>query len=369
MNENIIKKICLYIISFVTVIFFVPLHPLADSFDETISLKYMTMNLGEVTDIIHLEERYNPILVKWYSEDPSIVTCGDTHPSYGISNILSTSTLTAVSPGTTILYAYSVTDDKILERYEVTVSNVNAYSCLNQNFMLTAQSDTEQDYTISTDAPNDHYMCQKFSDTMNETVIYYKSYSFIIPEPGTWTITLTGLDDLTVRTYTVVVASKHTYDNRTCIICGYKEPCPFDDLSYYLNDDMDLLHGVAPDTTLKQFLANANSSLWIYDQENQEVTAENAVLGTNYTVVFWGTDLFNVMRRITYTLSIKGDCSGDGIINVMDMECIQKHILGINTLSKASLSAGLLSGKSTSLSVLDMEIVQKHILGITMISQ
>lgn len=35
-----------------------------------------------------------------------------------------------------------------------------------------------------------------------------------------------------------------------------------------------------------------------------------------------------------YTTILRGDVNGDAIINVLDMEAIQKHILGIEIISR-----------------------------------
>ena len=60
---------------------------------------------------------------------------------------------------------------------------------------------------------------------------------------------------------------------------------------------------------------------------------------------------------------VAGDVDGDGQISVLDMEAIQKDILGISTLEGAyRMAAKLTDGDD--ISVLDMEAIQKHILGI-----
>lgn len=67
------------------------------------------------------------------------------------------------------------------------------------------------------------------------------------------------------------------------------------------------------------------------------------------------------------TLIIKGDTDGNGLIDVLDMEAIQKDILGINSLSGVYRKAALITD-SEEISVLDMEAVQKDILGIESIN-
>lgn len=63
----------------------------------------------------------------------------------------------------------------------------------------------------------------------------------------------------------------------------------------------------------------------------------------------------------TYTISIKGDCSGDGKITSLDLLRVQKHILGYTKLTKEQLDSSDVNydGKVNSL---DLLRVQKHIL-------
>ena len=72
----------------------------------------------------------------------------------------------------------------------------------------------------------------------------------------------------------------------------------------------------------------------------------------------------------TVTVMIKGDTDGTGTIDVLDMETIQKSILGIgDSLSGVYKEAALLNGDDTDeVTVLDMEAIQKDILGIEKIN-
>ena len=56
----------------------------------------------------------------------------------------------------------------------------------------------------------------------------------------------------------------------------------------------------------------------------------------------------------SYIACVHGDVSGDGKIDVLDMEKIQKSILNIERLTGVYQQAGLLSGEDM-LSVMDME--------------
>ena len=70
----------------------------------------------------------------------------------------------------------------------------------------------------------------------------------------------------------------------------------------------------------------------------------------------------------TSFIVVKGDVDGSGSIDVLDMEAIQKSILGIgDKLSGAyKEAASLVDGYA--ITVLDMEAIQKDILGIQKIN-
>ncbi len=64
----------------------------------------------------------------------------------------------------------------------------------------------------------------------------------------------------------------------------------------------------------------------------------------------------------TLDVIIKGDTSGDGEVNALDLLQVQKHILGTNKLSGVYQKAGEPSGDGE-INALDLLQVQKHILG------
>ena len=65
---------------------------------------------------------------------------------------------------------------------------------------------------------------------------------------------------------------------------------------------------------------------------------------------------------------IYGDINGDGRISNADIVLMQKHILGIQTQSGASLAA-LDINRDGSVTNRDLVLLQKHVLGISTISQ
>ena len=91
--------------------------------------------------------------------------------------------------------------------------------------------------------------------------------------------------------------------------------------------------------------------------------ASGNYVGTGSTIVVANKD-----TSITYKALVKGDTSGDGIINALDLLQVQKSILKSYTLTNQALSAGDTSGDGK-VNALDLLQIQKHILKQYTISQ
>lgn len=69
-----------------------------------------------------------------------------------------------------------------------------------------------------------------------------------------------------------------------------------------------------------------------------------------------------------YTVILKGDINADGMISLLDINTIQKKILGASTLdTNQTLAADVNSDSRVNVS--DIQEIQKHILGIKTITQ
>ncbi len=120
------------------------------------------------------------------------------------------------------------------------------------------------------------------------------------------------------------------------------------------------IQGISSDSSvsaLKKKFAGAN--IVIRNAEGRQLE-NNQMVGSGCTI--------NLLKDGTVVdravVLIKGDADGNGEIDVMDMEAIQKDLLGISTLGGIYQKAALVTYNETELSVLDMEAIQKHILGI-----
>ncbi len=116
-------------------------------------------------------------------------------------------------------------------------------------------------------------------------------------------------------------------------------------------------------TTLKGSLESVagNATVTIADANGNLVTS--GILKTGYKVI-----INNQSTTETLTVVIKGDTSGDGVINALDLLQIQKNILGTYNLSDAYFMAADTSGDGI-INALDLLQVQKSILGTYHIEQ
>lgn len=132
------------------------------------------------------------------------------------------------------------------------------------------------------------------------------------------------------------------------------------------DSDISVLMGVKDNTKLSYFLSQLEDvSDIVCTDMNDEELVDTAIIYTGCKL-----KLMNNSSVIdTVSIIVKGDVDGNGAIDVLDMEAIQKSILGIGDgLSGVYKEAALLSGYSEEVSVLDMEAIQKDILGIDKIN-
>ena len=137
-------------------------------------------------------------------------------------------------------------------------------------------------------------------------------------------------------------------------------------LGYTVNKDSSgtqLLTGVKPALKADSFKTGFGTNITVKSADGTELAADAAV-GTGCVV-----ELIQDKRIVdTATVVVKGDTDGNGSIDVLDMEAIQKSILGIgDKLSGAYKEAASLTD-GDDITVLDMEAIQKDILGIQKIN-
>ena len=127
-----------------------------------------------------------------------------------------------------------------------------------------------------------------------------------------------------------------------------------------------VIYGIKEETTVNDIKKMFPDSYIQIVSSNGELLQESEYVSTGCRINLIYDDNISDSDLIV----IKGDVDGTGTIDVLDMETIQKSILGIgDSLSGVYKEAALLSGDSTDeVTVLDMEAIQKDILGIEKIN-
>ncbi len=73
-------------------------------------------------------------------------------------------------------------------------------------------------------------------------------------------------------------------------------------------------------------------------------------------------------ETVSYSYVLYGDNNGDGLIDIVDLLLVQKHLLKVSTLSKAFNEASDVNRDGV-IDIVDLLLVQKHLLGATHINQ
>lgn len=104
-----------------------------------------------------------------------------------------------------------------------------------------------------------------------------------------------------------------------------------------------------------------NATVEIFDKDNNIINS--GVIATGQKIKISNQSGTEVLQVI-----VKGDTSGDGVINALDLLQVQKNILGTYTLTGAYKEAGETSGDGV-INALDLLQIQKSILGTYVINQ
>ena len=142
-----------------------------------------------------------------------------------------------------------------------------------------------------------------------------------------------NLSDLAINT--IVTSSGYKYKN------GYI-------LGIAVDNDISTVKGVLESVA-------GYDNVYIMDKNGNKITSGKVATGMKVKIT-------NKTGSETLQIVIKGDTSGDGIINALDLLQVQKYILGTYTLSGVYKEAGDTS-EDGAINALDLLQVQKDILG------
>ncbi len=117
---------------------------------------------------------------------------------------------------------------------------------------------------------------------------------------------------------------------------------------------------------------NPNTSSNTIKNNLEAISGSNTVTisGTSSGIIATGSTITikNSEETKSFTVVIKGDTSGDGKINALDLLQVQKNILGNYNLKAPNSTAGDTSGDGK-INALDLLQIQKNILGTNLIEQ
>lgn len=128
----------------------------------------------------------------------------------------------------------------------------------------------------------------------------------------------------------------------------------------------DFITGVIPGTTIEDFKNNIESvsgSNTVVVMDSKGIEKESGNIGTGFTV-----EVKNATDTTTAKIIIKGDTSGDGKVNVLDLLQVQKYILGTYNFTEEQKKASDISSDGK-INALDLLQIQKNILGSYEIKQ
>lgn len=111
-------------------------------------------------------------------------------------------------------------------------------------------------------------------------------------------------------------------------------------------------------TLVNKIASNSPSSIIKITDASGNLIDYNSIVKTNQKVTVTTTS--NEIK--TFSISVTGDVDGDGIINILDLLKVQRHILNHKKLDSAYLIAGD-TNNDKEVNILDLLRVQKHILG------
>ena len=136
--------------------------------------------------------------------------------------------------------------------------------------------------------------------------------------------------------------------------------------SYYIDEgvNINMLKGISPNVNVKRIAEEFNyTDVKVVDKNNKQKDFSE-LLATGDNIILNNNDGVENMA----TIVIKGDTDGTGSIDVLDMEVIQKSILGIGDKLNGAYKEAALLTDGDDITVLDMEAIQKDILGIQKIN-
>lgn len=122
------------------------------------------------------------------------------------------------------------------------------------------------------------------------------------------------------------------------------------------------MYGISSGTLVSELTSTVQKNGGVAEVTNANGNAvTTGVLMTGYKIKIKGTT-----EEVTYTIAVRGDVSGDGVVKINDLILVQSHILGTKTATGEKFYAADVN-YDNNVKINDLILVQSHILGKTVL--
>ena len=256
------------------------------------------------------------------------------------------------------LYMYTIGDSKYIQLTED-----------NYKLVLVGNDNGSMDYIVK--EYDEDGNCKQTINYNNLEVVKGEKYSAAVPDALLLDASMYNLISYTgdyIEPTSVENSNDNIDDGNYEYVDKFNDLIIGTNLKTKLCQDINeyVIYGIKEETTVNDIKKMFPDSYMQIVSSNGELLKESEYVSTGCRINLIYDD--NISDSVL--IVIKGDVDGTGTIDVLDMETIQKSILGIgDSLSGVYKEAALLNGDDTDeVTVLDMEAIQKDILGIEKIN-
>ena len=214
-------------------------------------------------------------------------------------------------------------------------------------------------YTLTPGFDNDILSYEVYVPTSTNKVL-------IEAIPETTLTTVTGIGEIEIpdleNTITIKAKSQAgTEKNFTITIYKVDDTTKVSDVitSSSLLVNSNTIYNIKNGTSIASFkeklIKSGAKSIIIKDKNGNDIENNNTLIGTGQIIT-----INTAVETQTYTLSVKGDTSGDGVVTILDLLEVQKHIKKAETLKNESLTSADTSGDNK-VTILDLLEIVQHI--------
>ncbi len=138
-----------------------------------------------------------------------------------------------------------------------------------------------------------------------------------------------------------------------------------------VNDKENIISKIEPNTKISELLNKLTYNKEKYEvvikDINNKIILDNDLVGTGTTIELTDKESKDVIQ--SYSVVIYGDINGEGLINTIDLQIMQKAILKIKALSNIQKLSSDIKKDGGEPTTIDLQKLQKHILNINKIVQ